>query len=95
MAEFKSSNLIAKLEKEHALSEGAWNFVIDCMDDWFVDETDTSDGMMYDLRSMLHGIYKGENVSVAQIYYGDFKAIAILIEHLAMVQTHCFGGNYT
>ena len=83
MAEFKSSTLIERLDG--MLSEDARAFVDACMDDFFADEVEDTDGaMFYELRGMLTGWYNGKRVSVTQIYYSDIDGMAALIEHLAL-----------
>lgn len=84
MADFKGSNLISVLKAGDMLTQDAWDFVDACMDDFYVDEMVDGNVLVYELRSLLTGQYRGREVSVTQIYYGDLSGMAALIEHLAL-----------
>ena len=82
MAEFKQSKLMTIAPR--MLTQDAMDFVDACMGDFDVDEVQDGDGVMYELRGMLTGIYNGQEVSVTQTYYGDLSSMVALIEHLAL-----------
>lgn len=86
MAEFKSSDLIRRLEDEDMLSQNAWDFIDACTDDWCVDEyTDTDGQTMYELRYILSGAHNGIPAEITQVNDGNIFGICALIEHLALV----------
>lgn len=85
MAEFKSSNLIRRLEEEDLLSQNAWDFIDACTDDWCVDEyTDTDGQTMYELRYILSGYHNGIPANVTQVNDGNIFGMCALIEHSAL-----------
>lgn len=85
MAEFKSSDLIRRLEDEDALSQSAWDFIDACTDDWCVDEYEADGQTMYELRFMRYGCFNGIPTALTEVCDGNISGICALIEHLALV----------